>query len=127
MALEYRLEFVFDDSQASDASAFIHLRVNPPIYQSHIDKEDYDILPSEEKHAFLTGLFNVAGVTELSSRAFRVWLMKSPSYTWQEVMEPALYFIASSFGESEITSMPGSAQPNGTGTTLTSVNNRRPI
>jgi hypothetical protein len=127
MGLKYKLEFNYDEGTRSDSAVYIHLRENPPKYQAHIDKEDYDVLPSELKHEFITALFNISGVTELSSRAFRVWLMKSPIFSWEEVLLPVLYYIANYFGEASIEELPGSAKPNGTGYTLPSPIQRRKL
>lgn len=123
----FRLEFLYNDSTPSDASVYIQMRDNPPIYQKHITKEDYDILPTASKNDFLTGIFEVAGVTELSTGAYRVWLMKSPVYTWAEVLLPVLTFIGEGYGYSGLNPLPGSAQPDGTGFTLSSVDNRRSV
>jgi hypothetical protein len=127
MALDYKLEYVYDNSTPWDSSVFIHLRFNTPVYQDHINKEDYDILPVEKKHEFLTGLFNIAGVTELSTKAYRIWLMKSPVYSWQEVLEPVLYYLLFWYQESEFNKLPGSANTDGTGLTLEGPVNRRKI
>lgn len=125
MAMNYKLEFVFDDSAPSDSSVYIHLRNNPPIYKAKINKEDYDVLSSGEKNSFLTGLFLIAGVVELSTTAYRVWLMKSPAYNWQEVLDPVIEALRLSFGESSSFMMPGSALHDGSGFTLNSPYNRR--
>lgn len=127
MALEYKLEFIFDESTPSDSSVFIHLRENPPIYQSHIDKEDYDILEDDDKHEFLTALFTIAGVVELSTTAYRIWLMKSPVYYWSEVMNPILAYLKDYYGEDSLSQLPGSAQVDGQGFTLTKTSQRRKI
>jgi len=125
MALEYKLEYNYDDEDPSDSGVYIHLRKNPPVYRSHTDKEDYDVLPDEEKHDWLTGLFTISGVTELSSRAYRVWLMKSPVYSWEEVLLPVLYFMRDWFEEGSFDELPGSAKTTGFGLTLDSPTNRR--
>jgi hypothetical protein len=126
MTLKYKLEFNWDDEDPSDPGVYIQLKgVNPPIYRPHTDKEDYDVLPAEEKHDFLTGIFNIQGVVELSSKAYRVWLMKSPQYDWEEVLDPVLAFLLTEFGETELEELPGSGKPDGTGFTLSSPRNRR--
>jgi hypothetical protein len=125
--LIYKLEYVFDDSTAADESVFIHIRDNPPIYQSRITKESYDILPEEEKNEFLTQIFNMAGVTELSSKAYRLWVMKSPVYNWKEVMDPSIDYLRTFFGHTDTQSLPGSANTDGTGFKLDSINNRRKV
>lgn len=125
MALQYKLEYVYDEGNPSDDSVYIQLRVNPPIYRSHTDKEDYDVLPEEEKHPFLTNLFTIAGVTEVSSRAYRVWLMKSPVYSWQEVLDPVLNFLKNWYSESSLEKLPGSGETNGVGMRVDTVVQRR--
>lgn len=119
MALQYKLEFLKDDGQPEDISAFIQIRRNVPIYQNKIDKEDYDTRDEEEKHPWLTGLFNIGGVVELSSRAYRVWISRSPVFTWEEVLVPALHFMKEYFEEDSLVELYGS------GVTLTSVSERR--
>ena len=123
--LLYKLEYNWDDSDPSDAGVYIQLRDNPPVYRSQTDKEVYDVLPTEEKHDWLTGLFNIAGVTEVSSRAYRIWIMKSPVYTWQEVLTPALGFMKDWYGHADIQDLPGSANPDGAGFALLDPKNRR--
>ena len=125
--LTYKLEFNRDDGAPADASVYIQLRVNPPIYQKLIDKEDYDILPPELKHEFTTNLFNISGVTELSIRAYRVWLMKSPIYSWEEVLLPVLFYMANWYGFDGIEAYLGSGSPDGSGLFLPSTSNRRKL
>ena len=125
MALQYKLEYIFGGDGPSDDSVFIQLRVNPPTYQSWIDKETYDVQDTEDKHDFLTGLFNIAGVTELSSKAYRLWIMKSPVYSWEEVLAPTLSFIKDWYSETTLEELPGSGKIDGTGTRLSDTDNRR--
>ena len=125
--LIYRLEFNYDESTRSDSSVFIQLRENPPIYQEHIDKEKYDILSEELKNVFLTSIFNISGVTELSVKSYRVWLMKSPVYNWKEVLDPVLYYIASYYSFDDIEQMLASGNTDGTGFTLSQPINRRKL
>lgn len=127
MAFEYKLEFSYDISTPSDAAVYIQMRKNPPIYRSHIDKENYDVLPDEAKHEWLTGLFNISGVVELSSKAYRIWIMKSPVFTWEEVLLPVLHFMRTWFEEEVLYEMPGSASIDGTGRPLASPSERRDI
>ncbi len=126
MALKYKLEFNWDDKDPSDPGVYIQLKgFNPPIYQPHTDKEDYDVLAAEDKNDFLTGLFNIQGVVEVSTKAYRVWIMKAPQYDWEEVLVPVLTFIKDEFGESVLEELPGSGTTDGTGFTLASPLNRR--
>lgn len=123
--LRYKLEYTFDDTTRSDSSVFIHFKQNVPIYQTRIDKEDYDI--SITKHPFLTGLFNISGVTELSTKAYRIWLMKSPIFSWEEVLYPVLWYCAFWYQHDSLAQLPGSANPDGTGFTLPDPKQRRKI
>jgi hypothetical protein len=123
--LKYRLEYSYDETTRSDSSVFIHLKINVPVYQTRIDKEDFDV--NGNGHPFLTGIFSVSGVTEVSTKAYRVWIMKSPVFNWKEVLDPVLYFIATSLGYNSLYQMPGSASVDGTGFTLPSPTQRRKI
>ena len=125
MALQYKLEPIYEGGSPADDSIFIQLRYNPPVYRSRTDKEDYDVLPEEEKHPFLTMLYNVAGVTEVSCRAYRVWVMKSPVYSWQEVLTPTLHLMKDWFSEDSLEPLPGSAELDGKGARLDNVDQRR--
>ena len=127
MSLMYKLEYIYDSGAPSDCAVFIHLRDAPPVYLAHITKEDYDWLDSSLKNDFASGLLNVAGLTEISIKAYRVWLMKSPVYTWEEVLIPVLYFIAESLGKSGIFAIQGSADYTGSGFTVPSQSQRRKI
>lgn len=125
MAFLYSLEYNYDTSQPADASVYIQMRRDVPTYLSHITKEEYFNDPTVQT-PFATGLFNIPGVVELSLMAFRVWLMKSPVYTWLEVNDPVLSYLANYYGETELQQLPGSGQPDGTGFTLGSAYQRRP-
>jgi hypothetical protein len=123
----YKFEFIYDDTSSADASVFIQMRDNPPIYQEHITKEDYDILPEEQKNDFLTHLFAFAGVVEVSTKAYRIWLMKATTFSWEEVLLPILYYLTAYFGYDDFESLPGSGWINGMGFKLDAMTNRRKI
>jgi len=127
MAFEYKLEYVYQDETPADASVYIQMKRNTPIYQGRIAKEDYDILEDEEKNEFLTELFNIAGVVEISTQAYRIWVMKSPVFNWSDVLLPMLTYLTEYYGEDGYSDLPGSANPDGTGFTLESMNSRRPV
>jgi hypothetical protein len=117
-AFQYKLEYLKDDELPQDPAVFIHLRVNTPIYMTKIKKENYDI--GTFKHDWMTGIFNIGGVVEAASQAYRVWLMKSPVFQWDEVIPPLIWFMADYLGLSPIQELPGS------GITLNAVTDRRP-
>jgi len=119
--LGYKIEFIKDDRFPNDPSLFIHLRDNVPFYQDRIDKEDYDLFPEEAKDDFISGLFGISGIEEVSSKAFRVWFAYSLAFSVDEVLNPALFHIAFSLDKDELDELPGS------GITLDSFNDRRDI
>lgn len=127
MALLYKLEFSYNDRSPSDSSVYIHLREDPPVYQTQIDKEDYAVLTEDEQNDFVTGIFDVPGVVELSVRAYRIWLMKSPVYFWKEVIDGVLAHLAEQFEEDSVSPLPGSGTPDGEGFTLGTPNQRRKV
>ena len=132
MPLFYKIEQLTDETQPADDAIYLHLRANPPTYLSHMDKEEYDLLPAEEKHEFATVLFSIEGVVELSLKAYRIWIMKSPIYTWKEVIEPVLAYLVFYYATDEAVPINGSALPNTMDSQprkgrLGSVNERRDI
>ena len=72
MAFDYKLEFSYNESTPSDSSVYIQMRLNTPVYQAHIDKEDYDVLDEGLKHEFLTGIFNISGVFKFCSNDIKL-------------------------------------------------------
>ena len=127
MALQYKLEYNTPRPPA-DESVYIHLKVDEcESYQSRIGKETYCELPDEEKSELITAIFDIDGVVEVSSKANRIWIMKSPIFTWQEVVQPVLFVIRDHFGETQIEALPGSAEIDGSGFRLSSSGSRRAL
>lgn len=125
MAFLYKLEYSYDNENPADSGVYVHMRQMPPITRRQTRKEDYDNLPAEDKHPFLDGIFNTPGVEEVSSLAYRIWIMKSPVYTWTEVNTSLLGFLTTWMMESSMEPMQGSANIDGSGLTLASPRNRR--
>ncbi len=123
----YKLEFVYDESAPADSSVFIQMRDNPPTYMVHTTKEDFDILSIDQKDPFIKALFDISGIHEMSIKTYRIWIMKSPVYSWTEILNPVLYYLANFYGYVGITALPGSGNIDGTGLQLTSLNNRRKV
>ena len=119
MAIYYKIEYLKDDNQPEDISVFIHMKYNVPIYQSKIDKEDYDVLPDDLKHPFLTGLFAIGGIVEVSCRAYRIWISRSPVFSWEETLGPIFNYLLFWYDEDTLIELQGS------GITLGEVNERR--
>lgn len=125
MSLQYKLEYN-TPSGSSDESVYIHLRQDP-VFQTRIGKESYSSLPDEEKKDLITDIFDVPGVVELSAKAARLWIMKSPVFSWEEIIQPVLFVLRDYFGESQISPLPGSGLVDGSGFRLTSDKSRRSI
>ena len=125
MTFWYKLEFSYDNENPADAGVYLHMRVMPPTTRRQTRKEDYDSLPAEEQHDFLTGIFNTPGVEEVSCLAYRLWIMKSPIYTWAEVNTGVLLFVMNWMTETTMTPLEGSANIDGSGFILDSPRNRR--
>lgn len=126
MALEYKLEFNNPDGK-NDDGALIHVKNVFNAFQDTIGKEDYLALDPADKQALITGLFNIEGVTEVQTTAFRIWIMKSPIYSWAEVMQPVLFYLRDQFGETELSPLAGSAEIDGSGLRLGTETGRRTI
>lgn len=126
-SLKYKLEYN-KSTEASDDAVYIHLREDPVgFYRPKIGKEDYYELALAKKDAFSNGLFNVAGIEEISITAYRVWYMKAPAFTWSEVNTGALAFLKTFFGKESLEEISGSANINGSGLRLESEKNRRTV
>ena len=125
--LYYKLEYN-KKSGTSDDAVYVHLRVDPVgYYRFDIGKEAYDALDSSKKDAFANGRFAVHGITEISVTAYRVWYMKSPVFTWQEVNTSALNFIRNFFSLASLSEIQGTGEVNGTGLRLDSEQDRRAV
>ena len=115
MAFDYKLEYGKAVSLGDDA-VYVHMRIDPhDYYRFQTGKEDYSLLDSTSQDGLANGLFNVAGIEEISVTAYRVWYMKSPAYNWKEVNNDALSFMKTFFGEDSLNQMVGSAAIDGTG------------
>lgn len=125
MALEVKLEYVAVDD--GDDSVMWQIRRDPPAYIDRIGKEEYSRLDTTDQDPFITGLFDVVGVTEVSSQAYRIWVMKSPAYEWQEVNDSLQAYLLDEFGETDVEYLQGSANKDGTGFRLVSDRNRRDL
>lgn len=121
MDLEYKLEYLKGATEASDEGVFFQIRTEPLAYQSLIAKEDYLQLDSDEQSAFVTGLFNVAGVVRLASQSYRIYIEKSPAFQWPEVLTDVLDYLVDQFGADKAKELPGSP------ITLTGKTDRRPL
>lgn len=109
--LQYKLEyFKGAGGGASDEGVYIQLRSDPPYesYMSQIGREDYVGLEDDRKTDFLNALFECEGVVELSVSAFRVYVEKSPVFSWSEVLGPVIEEIRIATEDDDIEELPGS-------------------
>lgn len=109
--LEYKLEFFKGvGGGASDEGVYIQLRTDPPYesYISRIGREDYIALQDDYKTDFVTALFACSGVVGVSVSAFRVYIEKSPVFSWTEVLSPIIEEIRIATETDDISELPGS-------------------
>lgn len=106
--LNYKLEYFKDATQPSDEGVFIHLDIDLPAYQGLIGKEDYLALDVQDQSAFVTGLFGIAGVMDVSAKANRLFITKSPIFTWMQVFSPLLVYLQAQLGATSVNELPGS-------------------
>ncbi len=98
MALQYQIEFFQGyNGKPSDEGCYIQLRKDIPTYTKKIGKEEFD--GSDD---FLQTLFDVDGVVSLSTTAFRVYIEKSPAFSWDEVLNPVIDAIKESVNETDV-------------------------
>lgn len=89
MALRYQVEFFQGyNGKPSDEGCYIQLRTDVPSYTKKIGKEEFD--GSDD---FIQALFDVDGVVAVSTTAFRVYIEKSPAFSWDEVINPSIEAI----------------------------------
>lgn len=125
MALEVKLEYV--NVKEGDDGVMWHFRFDVPVYASRISKEEYLALDPADMDPFITGLFELDGIVEVSCKAYRVWAMKSPVYSWDEINDDLEEYFLTQFGETETEYLNGSAFKNGRGMRLTSEQSRRDL
>lgn len=113
MALKYKLEAFRDGTKPSQEGVFIHFLEDVPCYQSLITKEEYfgSCTDSEgaEKNDFITKLFEVEGVVEVSSKAYRLYIIKAELFDWTSIITNVFVDVLfEAFGETSAEELPGS-------------------
>lgn len=110
ITLDYKLEYLqgADQGGPSDEGVMIHTKIDLPNYISLIGKEDYTKLATDQQTAFITGLFALPGITELSVTRYRVFVEKSPAFDWTEVIPPILSYLQTQLGATALNELPGS-------------------
>lgn len=109
MALDFKLEWFRDGEVPTQEGAFLHFLEDVPCYQDLITKEEYAELDEEDKCEFVTNLFAQAGVVEVSSKAYRLYIIKAELFDWSSVLTDVIVNVLfPTFGESSINELPGS-------------------
>lgn len=90
----YKLEYIQGWKSQSDPGVLIHLRVNPPVFLKFTPIEDI----TEDSDPFARAISEIPGVTDILLTAYRVFVQKSPSYRWDEVLPTLLNTIQTSLG-----------------------------
>ena len=105
-ALYYRAEFLKDEITASNEAVFLQLRGSPQAddWMDRTRKQDY----VDGTSVLADAIFGVAGVTELSIQPFRVWMSKSPIYSFEEIIPTVLFLIQDNLGLTSNEELPGS-------------------
>jgi hypothetical protein len=116
--LVFKLEYFKGVGGASDEGCFVQLKTDVPAYCSKISKEEY-VNGGGNPSDFMDGIFAIAGITVAGSGAFRVYVEKSPLFTWSEILGPLMEFIRVQVGAIALEEAAGSP------TTLVSENDRR--
>ena len=123
----YKLEYNKPNGY-SDDSVYLHSTTDPyPYYRSRIGKENYDKLDSSLQDALANALFNVAGITEISVMAYRIWYMKSPIYDWVDINTAVIALMKDLAGAAVVKEIAGSASIDGRGIRLDTDIDRRPV
>jgi len=109
MALDFKLEYFRDGETPSQEGVFLHFKEDIPCYMDLITKEEYSELADEDKCEFVTNLFAIPGVVEVSCKAYRVYIIKAELFDWSSVLTNVFVnVIMPAMGESSINELAGS-------------------
>lgn len=108
MALNYKIEWFRDGDVPSQQGMFVHTTEDMPCYQEFITKEDYVELSDSEKCDFVTALFAIEGIVEVSVKAYRVYVIKAELFQWESLAVSVVQLIGTTLGESVYNEQPGS-------------------
>lgn len=89
--LDYRLEYVKIDNH--DDGVFVHVRTDVPEYRSFVYRDDYFVGADDVRTGFFNGVMNTPGVTGGASQAFRLYITKSPVFSWSEILGPIMEWL----------------------------------
>lgn len=116
--LEFKLEYFKGDGGATDEGCFIQLRSEITAYCTLVSKEAY-VRGQGTTSTLATNIFAVPGVVRAALQSFRVYIEKSPVFTWEETLGPVMVVLMQDTGTTGLSELLGS------GITLTTENDRR--
>ena len=58
--------------------------------------------------SFVSGIFDIPGIVELAMQANRLWIMKSPAYSWPEVMPHVIEYLRVNLAQDTVEELAGS-------------------
>jgi len=108
MALDFKIEWFRDGTKPTQEGMFVHTTQDLPAYQELIGKEDYEALDESEKSDYVTGLFAIPGVVEVSVKAYQTYVIKAELFKWTDLSSTVISYIGSELGESTFNELPGS-------------------
>ena len=119
MALDYKIEWFRDNGKPSNQGLYVHTAIDMPCYHDLVTKEDY---PNDPNHCdFVTGLFGIQGIVEVSVKAYQVYVIKAEVFHWEDLVPAVLYYVANYLGQTSVNELPGSRM------TVGGINDRRKL
>lgn len=110
-SLEYKLQFSAQVAPWGDPAVFIHVKYEPTNSAYYT--------PQIARHAYtgtiplIKDILAVEGVSGICSQRYRIWISKSLIAKWEDVIPLVLNAIASRYGLSGTTELPGSQPIDG--------------
>jgi hypothetical protein len=117
--LKYKVEYLKDDKKLGDEGALLHVTPDVGTYRSYVTREEYMCMDPDLQSAFMDSIFAVEGVVAAASQANRIFIEKSPIFTWDEVVTPVLEAARVMTSTLDVEELPGS------GVNLGDTKNRR--
>lgn len=117
--LNYKLEYFKDPTEPSDEGVFIHIYPDiPPEYTTLVSRESY-AAGGGTYTDLANQFFSIPGITRLALQSTRVYVEKSPIFSWNNILNAALTVIKGVTNTTTLNELPGS------GITIESPSDRR--
>jgi hypothetical protein len=105
VALPYKIEFSAQ-SFNGDPAVFIHIKYEPPssaFYTTQVTSAQYTgTVP------LIQQILAIDGVSAICSQAYRIWITRSSTYLWEDIIPQVLGVIVTTFGSTTSVELPGS-------------------